>query len=73
MREILMRLNFHARLEIGVVMVLLLGSCGGKTPRAFTDADYDRIDVADVNARNAIYQINELESRVDEIESRLRM
>jgi hypothetical protein len=33
----------------------------------------DRLDVADVNARNAIARVNALESRVDELETRLNM
>lgn len=61
-----MRLTLHARIEIAVVAALLLGSCGKP------EWD-DRLDVADVNARNAIYRVNELESRVDDIESRLNM
>jgi hypothetical protein len=31
----------------------------------------DRLDVADVNARNAIARVDALESRVDELERRL--
>ena len=60
-----MRLTIHARIELTIVAALLLGSC--------TPEWEDRIDVADVNARNAIYKVNELESRVSEIESRLNM
>lgn len=60
-----MRLNLHARIEIAIVATLLLGSC---------KPDWeDRLDVADVNARNAIYKVNSLESRVEEIEQRLNM
>lgn len=60
-----MRLNIHARIEIAIVAVLLLGSC---------KPDWeDRLDVADVNARNAIHRVNSLESRVDEIEAQLNM
>lgn len=58
-----MRLNAHARIEIALVAVLLLGSC---------KPDWeDRLDVADVNARNAIYRVNALESRVEELERRM--
>jgi hypothetical protein len=66
-----MRLNAHARIEIALVAVLLLGSCGDNAYRRFTEGDYDRLDVADVNARNAIYRVNELESRVEELERRI--
>lgn len=68
-----MRLNLHARIEIAILTVLLLGSCGQNASRRFTEGDYNRIDVADVNARNAIARVNELESRVEEIERRLDM
>jgi hypothetical protein len=61
-----MRLNLHARIEIAVVAVLLLGSCDQ------TDWE-DRLSVADANGRNAIYKVNELESRVEDIEDRLNM
>lgn len=60
-----MRLTFHARVEIALVATLLLASCK-------PDID-DRIDVADVNARNALEKIEQLDSRVSEIESRLNM
>ena len=60
-----MCLNAHARIEIAVVTALLLSSC--------TPEWEDRLDVADVNARNAIYRVNALESRVEEIEMRLNM
>jgi hypothetical protein len=33
----------------------------------------DRLDVADVNARNAIVRVNSLETRVEELEQRLNM
>ena len=61
-----MRLNLHARIEIGLVAVLLLGSCD-------RPAWEDKLDVADVNARNAIYRVNDLESRVEAVEMRLNM
>jgi hypothetical protein len=59
-----MKLNLHARIEIGLGLVLLLGSCGPDWE--------DRLDVADVNARNAIARVDALESRVSELEDRLR-
>ena len=63
-----MRLNLHARVEIAIAGVLLLGSCGDSAPRGFTEGDYDRIDVADVNARNAINRVDDLEGRVEALE-----
>ena len=65
------KLSAHARIEIALALAILLGSCGDNAYRRFTEGDYDRLDVADVNARNAIHRVNELESRVDEIEQRL--
>lgn len=59
------KLNLHARIEIAAVAVMLLGSC--------KPAWEDGLDVADVNARNAIYRVNALESRVSDIESRLNI
>lgn len=50
----------NVKFEIVIVAALLLGSC--KTEWE------DRLDVADVNGRNAIYRVNALESRVDELE-----
>lgn len=59
------RLTFHAKAEIALVATLLLAS---------GDPNFDeRIEVADVNARNALYKIEQLDSRVSEIESRLNM
>jgi hypothetical protein len=58
-----------AKLLLAVV-VLLLSGCGSFAHR-FTNEDYERLEVAEVNARNAIERINRLESRVDELESRL--
>jgi len=55
-----MRLNLHARIEISLAALLLLGSC--------KPAWEEKLDMADVNARNAIYRIEALESRVSAIE-----
>ena len=68
-----MRLNLHARIELAAVAVLLLGSCGDNAYRRYTQGDYNRLDVADVNARNAINQVNELEGRVEALEQKLNM
>lgn len=63
------------RLPYELVMAagLLLGSCGDNATRRFTEGDYDKLDVAGANARNAIYRVNELEARVDEIEQKLHL
>lgn len=68
-----MRLNLHARIELAAVAVLLLGSCSDNAYRRYTEGDYNRLDVADVNARNAINQVNELEGRVEALEQKLNM
>lgn len=60
-----MRLTLHAKIEIAVVAVLMLGSCKAEWE--------ERLDVADVNARNALAHAADLESRVSEIEERLNM
>ncbi len=56
--------------ELAIAGALMLGSCA-KLPHSFSGEDYDRLDVADVNARNAIYRVDALESRVEELERRL--
>lgn len=58
-----MKLTRHAKFEVVIVAALLLGSCKAEWE--------DRLDVADVNGRNAIYRVNALESRVDELESQI--
>lgn len=67
-----MKLPKRLPYELVIIAGLLLGSCGQNASRRFTEGDYDRIDIADVNARNAIARVAELESRVDELERRLR-
>lgn len=66
-----MKLSRHARTELLILTALALGSCGSNAPRTFTAGDYDRLDVADVNARNAIARVDALESRVNDLESKL--
>lgn len=68
-----MRLPKRLPYEVLIIAALLLGSCGQNASRRFTEGDHDKLDVADVNARNAIYRVNELESRVEELERRLSM
>ncbi|MGD9809891.1 MAG: hypothetical protein AB7U35_00980 [Sphingobium sp.] len=67
-----MKLPKRLPYEILILGALALGSCD-KLPHSFTGEDYDQLDVADVNARNAIYRVDALESRVSEIESRLNI
>jgi hypothetical protein len=57
--------------ELLVLGALSLGSCD--MPKTFHASDADRLDVADVNARNAIARVDALESRVDDLESKLEM
>lgn len=66
-----MKLNLHAKMEIAVVAILLLASCGDNAPRRFTQGDLDRLEAANANARKAISRINDLESRVEELELKL--
>lgn len=69
-----MKLKMPARLpyEAALFAALMLGSCD-KLPHSFTAADYDRLHVADVNARNAIAKVDELDSRVSDLEAKLNM
>ena len=48
----MLKLNAHARIEIALAAVLLLGSC--------KPAWEEKLDIADVNARNAINRVNSL-------------
>lgn len=60
--------------EFGLLAAFALSSCDGPDASArFTNNDRDRIDVADVNARNALDRISSLDSRLTEVESRLNM
>lgn len=54
-----------------IISSLLVASCGQNATRRFTEGDYNRLEVADANSRNAIARIAELESRVEELERRL--
>ena len=62
-----MRLNLHARIEIGIAAVLLLGSCADErmTPERISE----RAENADLNAREALNRVNELGERVSDIEN----
>jgi len=54
-----------------VMAVALLAGCGQSAPRTFTAGDADRLEVADVNSRNAINRVNALESRVSDLNAKL--
>lgn len=58
-----MKQNKRLPYEVVIIAGLLLGSC--------VPAWEGKLDVADVNARNAIARIDALESRVEELERRL--
>jgi hypothetical protein len=66
----MLKLNAHARIEVALVAILLLGSCDS-LPANYTRGDDEKLEAADVNARNAIYRVNALESRVEELERKL--
>lgn len=66
------RLSARTRVEVAIGAALLLGSCGQNAPRQFREGDFERLEVADVNSRNAIARIDDLESRVSELEQKLR-
>jgi hypothetical protein len=66
----MLKLNLHARIEIAVVAALLLGSCDGP---GLSDKQRDEVeDIADAVAGDND-KINELESRISEVESRLNI
>ena len=69
-----MKLTRHARIELLILTGLALGSCdSGNWMARYTQRDASRLDIADVNARNALDRITTLEGRVEEMESKLRM
>lgn len=55
-----------------ILLAIMLGSCSN-LPQAFTGEDAERLEIADVNARNAISRVDALESRVSDLEGRLGM
>lgn len=65
-----MKLNMHARIELSAILLLALTSCGERHTLAET---YDLADVARVNSANALEQIDDLDSRVSELEAKLGM
>ena len=67
-----MKLTKHARAELLILAGLALGSCD-QMPHGFSNADYDRLERADINARNAIARQPEIIDRLDRIEQKLGM
>ena len=69
-----MRLNRHARIEIGIVAALLLGSCDGP---GLSNKQRDEVgDIAGDVAGDAIAdddKVRELEDRITAIEQRLNI
>lgn len=61
-----MQLTLHARIEIGLAAILLLGSCGGPSL-----SDKQKDEVADI-ADDAAPDTSSLESRIDQLESDLQ-
>ena len=66
-----MRLTLHARIEIGLAAALLLGSCGENTPRSFTKADSEMLDIVMGIADNNTNRIIAIDNRIDRVELRL--
>lgn len=62
----------RARCEIAVITVLLLGSCSGSQRLNAGDA-YDLAAAARVNSANALAAVEDLESRVAELESQVAL
>lgn len=67
-----MKLNAHAQIEIAVVTALFLGSCSA-TPKYNASEAYDLADVARANSVNALNAAAELESRLEELESTVKL
>ena len=68
-----MRLNLHARIEIGLATALLLGSCGMTPSNKFSDEERD--EIADIAGDGAVdtEEFATLQNRVEAIEQRLNM
>ena len=66
------KLTLHARIEIGLVAALLLGSCS-EADRFITHDE--AVDIADdsIDASGVTGRVDDLESRVIDIEYRLGM
>lgn len=64
-----MKISTRVRFELLIVGALAVGSCDYHSP----EETYDLADVANANARNALARCDQMESRIEEIESRLNM
>jgi hypothetical protein len=60
------KLPKRLRYELLILAALALGSCDQHIPKS------ERIEIADVNARNALAAIRELEARVEVLERAIR-
>lgn len=69
-----MRLNLHARIELGLAAALLLGSCAGPAL-----SEKQREEVSDIasdeiaDGINDSAKVSELEARVEALEQKLNM
>ena len=63
------KLTLHAKIELGLAMALLLGSCDSE-PSYSADEAYDLADVGRANSVNALDEISGLEDRVAKLEER---
>jgi hypothetical protein len=60
--------------ELAIAAAMTVGSCSnGGSFHSFTRDDYERLERADVNARNAMARQSEIIDRLDRIEQRLDM
>ena len=51
--------------------ILALGSCNGPTANhRFTNMDAERLDIANLDARNALARVDALEARIQALETR---
>lgn len=66
-----MKLPKRLPYEVLIAASVMLGSCD-QMPHSFTNADHERLEIADVNGRNAIYKAGELGSHIDDLEERLK-
>lgn len=65
----MLQLSKRVRFELLIAGAILLGSCDDHS----SAETYDLADVANVNARNALARCDELESRINDIETKLNM
>lgn len=69
-----MKLPSRLPYEFLLIALLMLGSCDGPNAvHKFSNSDYDRLDDADTNARNALEKTEDLETRLKAVEDKLHM